>query len=517
VKSITENPYRIIGILANANAKEIQARKGKISAYAKVGKKITSDYDLPHFNSIERTTFLIDNAFSATEQNQNKVFHSLFWFTNLNPIDKTAIQHLVSGNKEKATEIWDKLTDEKEVTSKNYSAFNNIGTLYLLDESKEKIKKGITIKVKLIDSDSFKDFVYTVADETFTVDKNKQIEILIDELLTQFKNQYSSIEIIELFSNCSETIIKYLSKKITEEPIHKVEFQIDQCTQKRSNDKINAYKYGTDLYSNSKEELKFLKTLIGINDLNYKFITDGISKELLNCGIDYFLSNGKKDELIDKTIQIFEYAKEICINKSFIDIIEEKINEILSVKYEEINFMLILLKGISDAIKDLNRENKYKPYSQKKSINVQKIDEIIVKEITLFRIQKIIKLHNKSYLSEFISYVIFIRSELYSSSGIKKIISMLVNNLPQTHDFVISEREREKKYQEILRKRKAEEAAKKKRELEVEIERKRKEKNQTLVFWSVIGLILLFVAAKWGWEGVIWVIVIGVLVIIAGN
>lgn len=187
MKSILNNPYRIAGILANCSEKDILKQKSKIKRFSEVGKEITSEYDFSFFNSLQRTNSIIDKAFSDIEQNQNKVIHSLFWFTNLNPIDNTAIQHLVFGNKEKAIEIWDKLTDEKEVTSKNFSAFNNIGTLYLLEESKQEIKQGITAKIKLIESESFQDFVHTVADETFSIDKNKQIEILIDELLTQFK------------------------------------------------------------------------------------------------------------------------------------------------------------------------------------------------------------------------------------------------------------------------------------------------------------------------------------------
>src|SRR5690554_2578955 len=191
MNTIHHNPYRIIGILANASAKEIQSRKAKVSAFARVGKEITSEYDFPFLSSLQRSSTIIDKAFSDIEQNQNKVAHSLFWFINLNPIDNTAIQHLISGNKEKAIEIWEKLTDEKEVNAKNFSAFNNIGTLYLLENSKEKIKQGITAKIKLIESENFKDFVHTVADETFSIDTNRQIELLIDELLTQFNKKFS--------------------------------------------------------------------------------------------------------------------------------------------------------------------------------------------------------------------------------------------------------------------------------------------------------------------------------------
>lgn len=91
MKSILSNPYRITGILSNASAREIQSRKSKVTAYAKVGKEITSEYDFPFFKSLNRTNSIIDQAFSDIEQNQNKVVHSLFWFINLNPIDNTAI------------------------------------------------------------------------------------------------------------------------------------------------------------------------------------------------------------------------------------------------------------------------------------------------------------------------------------------------------------------------------------------------------------------------------------------
>jgi hypothetical protein len=349
MKFVLNNPYRIVGILANASAREIQARKGKISAYAKVGKEITSEYDLPFFNSIERTTALIDKAFSDIEQNQNKVFHSLFWFTNLNPIDNTAIQHLVSGNKEKALEIWDKLTDEKEITSKNFSAFNNIGTLYLLDESKEEIKKGITLKIKLIESDSFKDFVHTVADETFTIDKNKQIEILIDELLTQFKNQYSSSEIIELFSNCNETTTKYLSKKFTEEPIHRIEVQIEGCTKKRSKDKINANKFGTELYNNTKIDLITLKSILGNNNLQFKLLADNIAKELLQCSINYFnecLELEKSNDYLEEAMKLVKLAAKIAVNDATKKNIKESINTLKGMKDRELSEILLLLNSL---------------------------------------------------------------------------------------------------------------------------------------------------------------------------
>lgn len=285
---VTNNPYRIVGIPANSTEKDILKQKTKIKRFSEVGKEISSEYDFSFLPALKRSNGIIDKAFSDIEQNQDKVVYSLFWFINLSSIDNTAIQHLISGNKEKASEIWEKLTDGKEVNSKNFSAFNNIGTLYLLDESKEKQKQGIGVKIKLIESDSFKNFVNVVADETYTIDANRQTEKFIDELLSQFKNKFSIAYTIDLFNDCNSITQKYLSQKFTEEPIHKIETQIELVKNKRIKDKGNALQFGTDLYKNTKEELKQLKSILGTTNLQYKMLADNIAKEILQCSIDYF-------------------------------------------------------------------------------------------------------------------------------------------------------------------------------------------------------------------------------------
>lgn len=359
MKSILNNPYRIAGILANCSEKDILKQKSKIKRFSEVGKEITSEYDFSFLSSIQRTNSIIEKAFSDIEQNQNKVVHSLFWFTNLNPIDNTAIQHLITGNKEKAIEIWDKLTDEKEVTSKNFSAFNNIGTLYLLENSKEEIKQGITAKIKLIESESFQDFVHTVADETFSIDKNKQIEIFIDELLTQFKQKYSTAETMELFSNCNGTTQKYLSKKFTEEPIHKIEVQIEQCTKKRAKDKINAYKFAKDLYSNTKSELTLLKSIVGNSNLQYKMLADNIAKEILQCSVDYFNESQEQDKsnnYLEEAMKLAKLAKSIAVNDATKNKVKENISTLQEMKDRELSEIVMFLNSVKEAYAENERE-----------------------------------------------------------------------------------------------------------------------------------------------------------------
>jgi tetratricopeptide (TPR) repeat protein len=205
-----------------------KAGKVKFRLLLELGKEITSEYDFSFLKEMNRNEAIITKAFSDIEQNQDKVFYSLFWFNNINSIDNTAIQHLKAGNKENAIEIWNKITQDKEVTPQNFSAFNNLGTIYLESELEEEIRFGIETKIKLIQSDNFKNFVNTVADETFIINQNNQVELFVDALLSEFKNKYSTTETIALFNNGDESVQKYLSKKFTEEPIHQIEKKLNK-------------------------------------------------------------------------------------------------------------------------------------------------------------------------------------------------------------------------------------------------------------------------------------------------
>ena len=440
MNSILNNPYRIAGIISNASAREIQSRKGKISAYAKVGKEITSEYDFPFLDSLQRSSTIIDKAFSDIEQNQNKVTHSLFWLINLNPIDNTAIQHLISGNKEKAIEIWEKLTDEKEVTAKNFSAFNNIGTLYLLENSKEKIRQGITAKIKLIESENFKDFVHTVADETFSIDENKQIEILIDELLAQFKNKYSTAETMDLFSNCNGTTQKYLSKKFTEEPVHQIETQIEQTKNKRKGDKSNAYHFGTQLYKNSQNQLSLLKSILGTENLQYKMLADNIAKEILQCSVDYFNESQEQEKssnYLEEAMKLAKLAESIAVNVATKNKAKENIHTLENMKDRELSQAIDVLKSVKSAyeknkiqiLQEVKKQELSLDYGQsinwsrvnnmiEDSLDWNKVVELIRETIPLRNVEKIKNSDKQIKITEYKSLVDFILEKLnYSQKG----------------------------------------------------------------------------------------------------
>jgi len=288
------------------------------------------------------------------------------------------------------------------VNAKRFSAFKNIRTHYLLENSKEKIKHGITAKIKLISSEHFKDFVHTVADETFSIDTNKQIELLIDEVLVQFKNKFSIAEIIDLFSSCTGTTQNYLSKKFTEEPVHKIEIQIEKAKNKRIKDKNNANRFAFDLYRETKSELKLIKSILGYKNLQYKMIADTVAKELLQCSIDYFNESQKQKKSIDylkETLGVARMAEDIAIYngttkkkiqeniKTLEEISERTKNELEEIKrtLEKIRIDVNRLKPITyNALKPHIREEIDKKITQEFS----RLYEILLTEEVISKIAR---------------------------------------------------------------------------------------------------------------------------------
>ena len=391
MKLIQDNPYRIAGILSNANARELERQKAKITRYASIGRQVDSELDFPFLGNIDRSESSITKAFSGIEQNQDKVSHSLFWFLKANTFDETAINYLINGDKDKAVEIWDKVTNGKEVTSKNFSCFNNIGTLKLLSDSKDEIKEGLEAKIKLIESSNFADFVHTVADQTYTIDNQKQAEKFVDDVLKQFKGQYSSSDTLKLFSNCNGTTQKYLSQKFTEEPLHNIESQIESTKNKRKTNKSGAYELGLKLFVNCKDDLATLKSLLGTSDLRYKMIADNLAKEVMQCGIDYFKELQDVKDPSEEGLKLLKYAKSIAVGSQTKERIDSNIGGMEEFKEKDITQAIMLLKSVKEAY-----ENAYNEIVKmaKKQLGIYEEDEFIEIGGQRVRMPRLQHIHN---------------------------------------------------------------------------------------------------------------------------
>ena len=383
MKSINNNPYRIIGILAGATEKELQQRKSKIQAYARINKPIDSELDFSFLSFVERTPTVIEQAFSSIEQAQDRLDHALFWFVNATPMDAMAIDYLKKGDIQKAEEIWERITEGKEITPKNFSAFANLGTLYLRDKNNQRaLQKAMALKTKLIESDSFVHFVHLVADQTLSVDRQRQL----NNLITQW-GTIPAQSLVTLFAECSDTIRQQVGKKASQEPIHKIEMLLEKVEKKRREDPEAAYKAGKHLYANTKDVLVQLQYILGATDLNYKRLSDAIAKELIQCSVDYInkLQDEVDDEqkLFNEGMELLQWAKSLAINNLTKERVQENVKTLEGMKERDITRAIAFLLFIKQAyeknkqeiMNQVREQERSLPYGT--SINWTKVKEAI--------------------------------------------------------------------------------------------------------------------------------------------
>lgn len=374
MKSINENPYRIAGLLSSASEREITKQKSKIKKFSSIGKEIKSDYDFTFLEKVDRSGEILDKAFSEIEHAQGKVNHSIFWFLKTNSFDETALNHLMNGNKEKALELWSKVTLDKEISLKNYSCFNNLGTILLSAEDLIQIQKGIELKIKLIESSQFNDFVLTIADETLTINSKKQLEVFIDDVLFNLRDVFSDVDIQKLFTNSSDHTKKYLASKFTNGPIEEIESKIQSAKTKRNDSKEQLYEIGSQLYNDCKTSLDSLKGILGDSDLKFQMIADNLAKEVMQCGIDFFNHFRDIKDPSAKSLKLIELAKSIALGQATIDRINENYEAIKEwseggVVNSDIEFLANIIKNWESNIRE-NSNDKLRINGANETLNL---------------------------------------------------------------------------------------------------------------------------------------------------
>lgn len=404
MKNFFENPYRIIGVVANASEKDLQQRKSKIQAFARIGKAIDSEFDFSFLPAIERNSERIEQAFASIEQAQDKVNHALFWFINATPIDAAALGHLKNGDTQKAHEIWYKIARCKTITAKNFSAFANLSTLACAYADRSypgglKLEaQCLVLKAKLVESEAFTDFVHLVADQTVTIDTQKQLEWLIEQFFIDLKN-YGAWS---YFSTCSTQVQQLVAKRFTQEPIHLVETEVAKAEKDRKDTPRNAYQIGKNLFATTKVPLSELQKILGNNDLNYKRLSDSVAKTLTQCSIDYVNALQETTDPFDQGLELLKWAETLAVNsltKERIDENKKTLEEIADrARNREINEAIGLLQNVKDNFEENERKIREMVKLQEltlsygESINWNKVNRMIDESINWNKVIELVQL-----------------------------------------------------------------------------------------------------------------------------
>ena len=324
---INQNPFCVLGISPTATEKESQKQVTKATRFAEVGKQISFDTDFSFIGDIKRDKESISIASRAIEQPLNKILHSLFWFWNSNHIDAAAFDNLSKDHIDKATEIWEKVVKDGDVSLKNLSCLFNLKSLYVAQSLKDNsidsklFIKGALLSGKFFNHSELDSYIKQIVGDHVKISR-QELEIKyitsIYSLVKPFlkkKNGITTDNFLSSFATFSKKSREHISAKFTGESTKKIEDQIDTTSELREQNPIEALSFGETLYKNTKPQLKSLSNILGKEDLKYQMLTNKLANEILQCGIDYFNQvreeNQAEDDDGKKVLKLCKLAKKI--------------------------------------------------------------------------------------------------------------------------------------------------------------------------------------------------------------
>lgn len=296
-KIVLQNPYRILGVYANATKKDIVANKGKATAFLKVNKPVEYPLDLKGILSpLARTLELMNEAEAHLAIAKEQIKYAQFWFMQkMSPLDDIAFNHLLAGNTAGAIEIWSK--------QESLSSLQNRLVCYLIEGKHE-----LAVKVAERLYEKFGNEYIS------KVDANCTLQMTSTDLLHQFVDSLGEeIDMQKLlgFDLGAETKA-YISSQTIGPLINKISAEVEKTKKVDHKDPKARIEAARKLVANTKETLSQLKSILPATDSQYQMIADKLGLEILQCGIDYF-NNSEDDDAPHTAMKMQKYAQSVVV------------------------------------------------------------------------------------------------------------------------------------------------------------------------------------------------------------
>jgi len=297
ISAISENPFRILGVYANATQKEITANARKIKRFIEVGQEVEFETDFNNFlPKISRTLESVDNALAKLTNQQERCLNSLFWFTNYS--DSLCLERLRHGSVDSAINFWSEHLSETSAA--------NLSTISFITNHFEDAVDGITTFIH--EGPFFEEFCHIICGEEFEIDEDKISRDFIDTLL----NDISLPECKALYLRHGSSVEddNYLEQLLIEKYDN---FIKDAIAVAKNSDKSNPQEVldvTRTLMNSTRDILKEFAAYVGEDNTEYCMTADRLANQILQGSIDFY------NEAIDRyaaldAMELAQYALSI--------------------------------------------------------------------------------------------------------------------------------------------------------------------------------------------------------------
>lgn len=288
---LINNPFRILGCYSNSPKRDIVANKGKIVAFLKVNRSVDFPLDLNELlPKVIRNLEVIDKADAHLAIAKEQIKYAQFWFINKTQFDVIAFNHLISGNIDRAIDIWSK--------QESLSSLQNKLVCFLI---KGKYEEALIVAERLYEK--YGDIYIE------NIDPNCTLQMTGAELLHQLIDNIGEEEVF-LDYDLSQETKEYIKSLIVAPLIKEISSLVDKSKKVDHKDSDRRKEAGLSLRLSTKEKIRQLKRILPGNDPQYVMIADKLGLEILQCGIDYY-NNSDDDDAPHTAMSLQKYAQSI--------------------------------------------------------------------------------------------------------------------------------------------------------------------------------------------------------------
>lgn len=292
---LSHNPYRVLGVMANAPVKERVANQAKIKAFLKVGKPISFPLDLEGLlpPPLCRTQESVDQAAASLTLPQEQVRHAQFWFLCITPLDHIAFRHLFAGDAVAAVALWEKRDTLSSLQNRIIVALaykSYYATIRLAETLYERYSA---------------DFVDAIVGTSSSVKPDTLAFTFLDTLVEE-------VGLATIMPHLNEEWRTHIAETSAGQVISQLNIATEQA-KKATTPEANL-QAGQKLMNAARPLLQKLRTFISTASVQYQTISDKVGQQVQYCATLYY--NGSDDpEAAYKTLPLQQFAVETVVGQ----------------------------------------------------------------------------------------------------------------------------------------------------------------------------------------------------------
>lgn len=252
----------------------------------------------------------MEEADSQIKLPKDQIRYAQFWFVNMTKLDEIAFNNLISGQINKAEEIWQK--------KENASSLQNRIVCALMFRG---YASALSLAELLYGNE---EYVCQLVDAVVGTGVKPDAQALVSSFLEILCQEFGVNQVFSHITN--STWKKQISQKAVSSLVDKIQRAIEIAKNTKHKDPLSRLKAGQILRKNTKNELVQLKGFLSRTEVQYQILADKLANEILQCVVDY--NDSEEDDGSDDMIALANYALSVAVSEHVRDRCEENIDKI---------------------------------------------------------------------------------------------------------------------------------------------------------------------------------------------